>query len=265
MLYFGRFNALEEQGRASGEGGYRGRSRYRDPMMQYGSPTGDDEKGKKKKKKQRIYRYTLPESKESPPSPPCRAQYPGGLTRWLTRVHFGTSATAIGQFSRAQSRSRNKHTMHALPVFLRVAVKQRVLVSRLHLGLGRHLQLPPLHRRRDHALLCERVVDARHDAVDAPQPLSVSVLLHAGHAPWDFPAVVGQRGSLAGSGGRGGGVYQRRPPFSGCEGRRKPNIAVGEIGGGVFNWGGLSVSGLSVCRDGRRRPAGGGGLVSCPE
>lgn len=69
MLYFGGDSRLEEQGRASGEGGYRGRSRYRDPMMQYGSPTGDDEKGKKKKKKNKEYTDThCQKAKKPPPS-----------------------------------------------------------------------------------------------------------------------------------------------------------------------------------------------------
>lgn len=116
--------------------------------------------------------------------------------------------------------------MHALPVLFRIAVKQRILVARLHLGLGRHLHLPPLDGRRRHALLCERGVDALDEAVDAAQALAVAVLLHARHAPGDFPA-----GTLVGCVCVGGGTkYQRRPPLNGCVGRRKPNIALGVDG-----------------------------------
>lgn len=37
------------------------------------------------------YRYRYTDCKKTEP-PFLRRQYPGGLTRWLTRVHFGTSA-----------------------------------------------------------------------------------------------------------------------------------------------------------------------------
>lgn len=167
--------------------------------MQYGCRTGEDERKKNKKK------YTerkAKQSKENSPSVPYRPSVSGRIDSLADPRPLRHLCTAVStQYQRSRSRDIKKHTVHALPVFLRVAVKQRVLVSRLHLGLRRHLPLPPLHRRRDHALLCERVVDARHDAVDAPQPLSVSVLLHAGHAPGDFPAAVGQRGGQPAAGG----------------------------------------------------------------
>ena len=56
--------------------------------------------------------------------------------------------------------------MNALAVLLGLAIEQSVLVLGQHLGLGRHLLLPPLQRLQGLALLGQGGIDGRDDVVD---------------------------------------------------------------------------------------------------
>ena len=97
-------------------------------------------------------------------------QNPGGFNRWLTLVHFGSSAFHVSVYgveifhsaskviensssrqsacdgrSYAQKRIL-KLTMHPLPISLLLPVEHGVLVPRQHLLLCRHLLFPSLDR-----------------------------------------------------------------------------------------------------------------------
>lgn len=210
---------------------------------------------RRRKKKQRIYRYRLPESKES--SAPYRAQYPGGLTRWLTRVHFGTSASSQS-VSRTQSRSRGRG-INILCTPFRYFFALRSNSVYLSLGsISASVGISSFHRSTAAATMpCFASALSTHATMRSTRRSRCRCryfcMLDMRHGIFLRPLVSG--GRLAAGGGL---VYQRRPPFSGCEGRRKPNIAAVERG----------VGGLSVAMDGGRRRlaiAAGGGLVSRPE
>lgn len=79
-------------------------------------------------------------------------------------------------------------TVNALPVSLRLAVEQGVLVLGQHLRLGRHVRLPHLQGLDGQALLLERRINRRDDAVHGLQALSLTELLRARQTPWDLPA-----------------------------------------------------------------------------
>jgi hypothetical protein len=70
-------------------------------------------------------------------------QYPGGLTRCDTLVHFGSSAEPSAQS--AANAYPMKLTVYPFPVFLLLAIEKCVFVFRQHLLLNGHLLLPPLH------------------------------------------------------------------------------------------------------------------------
>lgn len=61
----------------------------------------------------------------------------------------------------------DEHTMDPLPIPPLLPIKHRVLVLGKHLGLARHLGLPPLDGLQLHTLFLQRIIHDRDDLVDA--------------------------------------------------------------------------------------------------
>jgi hypothetical protein len=74
-----------------------------------------------------------------------RPQNPGGLTRWLTRVHLGSSGQCIvSQLIIPPPSSFSARTVYPFAVFLLLAVEYGVLVLWQHVLFSRHLLVPSL-------------------------------------------------------------------------------------------------------------------------
>lgn len=88
-----------------------------------------------------------------------QTQNPGGLIRWLTLVHFGTSVYIPTRQHSIRfpsspfpsilppphtSNQESTLTMNPLPIPLLLPIKNGIFILRPHLLLPRHLRLPPL-------------------------------------------------------------------------------------------------------------------------
>ena len=71
-------------------------------------------------------------------------------------------------------------TVYALPIPLDLAVKDRVFVLGQHLLFRRHLLLPRFHLLQGLAQARKGGVEGRDDSVDAPETVTVAVLLAGG-------------------------------------------------------------------------------------
>lgn len=90
------------------------------------------------------------------------AQYPGGLSLWLTLVHLGSSTNRQWQATFEDSTSLmllGILTMYALPILFLFTVEDCVFVFRQHFLLSRHLVLPSLEYSCSHPIPGQRAVD----------------------------------------------------------------------------------------------------------
>lgn len=78
--------------------------------------------------------------------------------------------------------------MHTLPILAHLPIEDGILVTREHLGLGRHLLLPAGDCAHGCARPGEGGVDDGHDAVDAAEAVAMPVFLCRRETPGDFPA-----------------------------------------------------------------------------
>lgn len=143
-------------------------------------------------------------------------QKPGGFTRWLTRVHLGSSTTREDEkqeknISAGNSRyahhkpesivpsetkfktnrygTRKKtHTVYSFPIFFFLPVEDRILVFREHLFFSRHFLVPSLHRIAGQApTALERSAHGIDYPVNCAKAFALSCLLRSGQTPGDFP------------------------------------------------------------------------------
>jgi hypothetical protein len=139
------------------------------------------------------------------------AQKPGGLTRWLTRVHLGNS---VSPFSAVPQHSKQRPTVNALPIPPLFSIEDGVFVFRQHLLFPRHLLVPSLNSfRSSHTVTLKSSADGVDYFIDHSQSFPLSSFLGRGESPWSFPEAH-EFVSVA-----GGVTYQSRPPNKRAVGR----------------------------------------------
>ena len=118
--------------------------------------------------------------------------------------------------------------MQALAIAPGLAVKDGILVARLHLGLGGHVGPPAFDGGDGGAagVLQQGRAHRLDHAVDTAKALAVAVLLGRRHPPRDFPVATSSSARGAGSWGihQGGGTDQRTPIERDWVGRKGPSI-----------------------------------------
>lgn len=91
-------------------------------------------------------------------------------------------------WSTSKRRIATALTVNALTILLLLAIKHRILVSRPHLRLSRHVRLPTFERAWNHrSLFCQCRIDGSDDSIDGAKAFALACLLRGGHAPGDFP------------------------------------------------------------------------------
>ena len=82
-------------------------------------------------------------------------------------------------------------TVNAFPVFLLLAIEDRIFIFRQHLLFPRHFLVPSLQVLRRHPFPAEGAIEGRDDVVDKAKAFALPALLHGGESPRYFPAHQG--------------------------------------------------------------------------
>lgn len=114
------------------------------------------------------------------------SQYPGGLTLWLTRVHFGNSIDTfilvrhrLGIAHTVGERCRGR-TVDAFAVLLLFPIEDCVLVLGQHLLFSRHFRIPSLNGFGCQVtIFLQCAVHSVHDRVNESQAFSLTRFLRA--------------------------------------------------------------------------------------